>query len=1135
MPYPSGGFLLTRSVTVYAIGTESGMTDSAPASFAYTIRLNCGPPNYTGPGCANVTNNVVQYLQKNIDGLAGVTGANNVITDNVSNLRVMRLTDRRWDSSHSGSSFLMGIGGSANQCTINVNSTLVSPARNAGGAYVASFSVSTMQGTQTYRFPDAVGTVCWSRINPYWLYANCNWNGSACTNSTSQQSAIVRFDFTNNLTSPTQTLVHEFFNDGCWSSANLGGLNTVGWVSVFSISDNDKRFMFGFSTAGNNQGSGYWVAAWDRAFSGCRFWNTSTGTIYANGWGSAGSASYAAATFNIHETLGFLDGLHCEIQAQDNTCKGTNCNNFKCQGGTNAGAACTANSQCNSNSCSGISNDSPFIWTVDSNTVTAASFPGHYSVGYNNEIFGTQTWQSDLTILPVGNTYPAGSHHLIPRANLMGTSCTVAGVHASWQNDNGFDTNPVFYIPTHNGGFQATDPTLATKTNFLCNGYPIVTNPFNGPRESEIFAEPTAAPNSNNNFAIRFWKTYNSNNSPWFNAAETIGMPSPDGQVACWTSDGLGNFGNSLSQSGCVLGGPTWQATHQYNTGDPITPVLVNGSNYSYHAQSSCTSGTSAPTWTNGSLTEASGTPCVWIYDGSQSCMSDVLCGATAPSQIPATYFGIHVNGDIASWPASMPGFTSFGTLRLWDTDSSMPAQWATMAVTGGSSPTFDFSKFDTFLQLVKTLENSTGRPGQVIINLGRSPSSLHGVNITPYFSGNDGGICGYQLSGGSGQCFPPVDIVTTQSCWGTSSAANTCNYDSGGPNANWRSWVTALANNITSLSPAQYETSNLIFETWNELESAGQWYAAGTAGDAQVSRLTADAAAILTAANPSWKVSTFNTVNWDPSSIASTHGVTADMATLMGLNAINRAVNAITFHGYTTNAGVPEEVARIAGDPTYGMNTSVSGAGVRYPVYDTEFGWGTGANTFTDPDMQKAFVARSYLLNWNYGVKTLVWYGWDVGGSGASKENLWSTTNDGTNCTTPRGSGFLCAAGIAYEQVFNWMVGNTMGTVTGPGFPTGGAAMPTGVWQVPFTRPDGSLALAVWDSSQTCSGGSCTTSTFNVPTTSPPYTGYYTVDSGSRNALSGSTIPIGAKPILLDAPASNFPNPPTGLQGVVQ
>jgi FG-GAP-like repeat len=97
---------------------------------------------------------------------------------------------------------------------------------------------------------------------------------------------------------------------------------------------------------------------------------------------------------------------------------------------------------------------------------------------------------------------------------------------------------------------------------------------------------------------------------------------------------------------------------------------------------------------------------------------------------------------------------------------------------------------------------------------------------------------------------------------------------------------------------------------------------------------------------------------------------------------------------------------------------------------------------------------------------------------------------------------GTLMKPGVAYQQAYNWMVGNTMSTCTSSGT----------IWTCDFTGSNGYEAQAVWDASQSCSHGVCTTSNY---TFDPKYIQYMTV-YGQLVPVNGSTVPIGYQPILL-------------------
>ena len=66
-------------------------------------------------------------------------------------------------------------------------------------------------------------------------------------------------------------------------------------------------------------------------------------------------------------------------------------------------------------------------------------------------------------------------------------------------------------------------------------------------------------------------------------------------------------------------------------------------------------------------------------------------------------------------------------------------------------------------------------------------------------------------------------------------------------------------------------------------------------------------------------------------------------------------------------------------------------------------------------------------------------------------------------------------------------------------------------VWTCTLTQSSGSLAEIMWDTSQTCSNGTCTTSQQSVPLA---YLSYDDL-TGASYSISG-TVPVGIKPILL-------------------
>jgi len=303
---------------------------------------------------------------------------------------------------------------------------------------------------------------------------------------------------------------------------------------------------------------------------------------------------------------------------------------------------------------------------------------------------------------------------------------------------------------------------------------------------------------------------------------------------------------------------------------------------------------------------------------------------------------------------------------------------------------------------------------------------------------------CRYQQNG-LGFCQPPVDV----------------NADGSGSDQHWKDFVTAVATHAAGRIK--------YWEIWNEPSDHLQWK--GTF--AQLARMTGDAGTIIK--------------NIDPAArIVSPGPVTGDYTFMSQfLNAGGAAtVDVLAFHGYVSKGRSPESVlSDISGIRKAAAESGVSSK----PVWDTEGSWGRNVN-LPDPDEQAAFLARYYLLRQGVGIARFWWYAWDD----TSEGTLWS----------PSG---IHPAGVAYQQVYNWIVGATSG---------GPCSRAGTVWSCALTRAPGYRASAVWDASRTCSAGVCSTSTYVVPA---GYVKYRDLTGQTTLVTPGSPIAIGAKPILLE------------------
>jgi hypothetical protein len=326
---------------------------------------------------------------------------------------------------------------------------------------------------------------------------------------------------------------------------------------------------------------------------------------------------------------------------------------------------------------------------------------------------------------------------------------------------------------------------------------------------------------------------------------------------------------------------------------------------------------------------------------------------------------------------------------------------------------------------------------------------------------------------GGPGQCYWPADLKS----------------DGTGTNQHWKDWITALATHSANNSGAHIK----YYEIWNEPNDDA--FFRGTT--AQLVRMTQDAACIIKGIGPGCT----NTAI-DPSALivtpAPTYG-SAEINNWMGgflAAGGGDVVDVIGFHGY--NNSNAEKVPGLLANLKTGSLATYNQTGK--PLFDTEFSWGENV-PFPDPDEEAGFVARSLLLHYSSGASRVYWYAWDASGV------LWSA-NSVTGCLTPdpSGVGYTCQSGVAFTQLQVWMIGATLSP----------ACSATGtVWTCGFTRPGGYQALVAWDTAQSCSHGSCTTSTFTVPT-SVTYVHYRDL-AGNVNDISGSTVQIGYKPILLE------------------
>jgi hypothetical protein len=450
---------------------------------------------------------------------------------------------------------------------------------------------------------------------------------------------------------------------------------------------------------------------------------------------------------------------------------------------------------------------------------------------------------------------------------------------------------------------------------------------------------------------------------------------------------------------------------------------------------------------------------------------TDNVCTTTpftgSPKNVPQpdTFFGmdIHSLAPGTPWPNTVVPSVQFGGLRLWDSGTG----WAEVNTSVGVC---DFSHMDSWL--MEAQPNNV----DVLYNLARTPNWAS--------SNKTDNSCSYAYtSSDDGECDPPYDL----------------NSDGTGTDDIWIGWVTSVV--------SRYKGKIKYYEIWNEWNISNFW----VGSTAQLVRMTQDAYCIIKGpptggCNPN---STFpNGTGLDPSAqilTPSTVGA-GTSSTELGAAASNMSkfldaqaggmgpgsfVDIIAFHCYVSTKTVgdypiPENVTTVINDLA-----GVSGVQGK-PWFCTEGGWGNETEEgFTDPNLQAAFLARYYLLQNSTSVARVYWYAWDTTSNDLA---LWSPTD-----TT--------LAATAYGEVYKWINGATLSSPC--------SANGT-VYSCTYTRPNGYTALAVWDSNTDAScytNGTPTCSTFTIPS---QYKLYRDI-SGTETDVPGSTIPLSAKPILLE------------------
>jgi hypothetical protein len=454
---------------------------------------------------------------------------------------------------------------------------------------------------------------------------------------------------------------------------------------------------------------------------------------------------------------------------------------------------------------------------------------------------------------------------------------------------------------------------------------------------------------------------------------------------------------------------------------------------------------------------------------GQVSTLGAVQFANTPP--VPASFFGM-----IVASSSDMPPLVPFGQFRFWDDGASWP-------LIEPSGPTPNFAPLDNYLSALKTQGVN-----DVFYTLGRTPywaSSKPGDMSCDYFIPN--------MPTTYGSCDPPLLL----------------NADGSGSDLYWINWVTTIATHVNDPTYLKTHAHIKYWEIWNEvyrshvlsnyLPPNGSCCYSFQGTYAQLVRLTQDARSVITGIDPTAQIVM-------PSSVANTNGALAVAQNFLYCNDNPKsgsncttgnqgasAVDIINYHLYVNQEPVETNLMNYVngGGGLNGIRPSLQPAERVKPLWSGEDSWGLTNNNikaFTDPDLQAAFVARYHMISWSLGIASEFWYQYDNPNEGT----LWSSSSG------------LTEAGTAYTQVYNWMVGRSMTSLCSP----------TGtIWTCTLTAPGGYQGLVVWDTSLSCSNGTCNTKPYSV---GAQYVQYRDL-SGIVYPVTGRSVPVGIKPILVE------------------
>lgn len=481
-------------------------------------------------------------------------------------------------------------------------------------------------------------------------------------------------------------------------------------------------------------------------------------------------------------------------------------------------------------------------------------------------------------------------------------------------------------------------------------------------------------------------------------------------------------------------------------------------------------------------LDAASDAPSSGSDGGAKSDAGDAGKAPPGTHAVKAGFFGMHTN-------TYGNGF-SFGAERLWDSGTA----WSQIQT---AATTYDFSS-------VQSRVAEAQKYGfDLLYTFGRTP---------PFIAATSTVTCDY---GNDGQCNPPDDVAS----------------DGTGADAHVKAFWTAFMNAMcTGTAPNKTCGPLKYFEMWNEPNADQFW--SGTY--AQLARMSADATAVIKSQCASCTVLTPGVACGGDGYHANGDSGVCEVwlaAYLQAWQTLGGTLaDAGAWHPYPAHTNVspspfPEtnvsswdicpgadaggDMASCTCKAAFVPNPECQHSVVDQitvlrgvfdahglagkPMIATEGSWNE-EDDLPDPDQQAAWLARWYLVQAGAGIEASYWYAEDA----PENNGGW-----GRLLTSPEaGAAAPNIAGVAYQQLYGWLVGGSIGACSASGT----------LWSCPAVDAKGDAGEILWDTAQTCSGGHCSTRTVPVAASFTRVSDL----AGATSSVSGATVSVGAKPVFV-------------------